>query len=208
MNLTQRSSSLKRLYLPLAYFFYKIKTPPNLITSLSLLLGTVSALAYYYENLGMALMFLSLSGLLDLIDGAVARFMERPTKFGAVFDWIADKWVDGLVLGTVGFLYATSSWAILAITFSLLHSFIKPVAYAEIGFQEKFKGKIKDPLEGQGFFGRPETHLTLIFFTILEIAQIGWGLEEGIKVITLLTALSLFQRIWYLYKNFGKIEDV
>jgi len=207
MNLTGKRDSLKRLYLPLAFIFYKFKVPPNFITLLSLFTGTFAAVAYYYDNLVTALVLLFFSGLLDLMDGAVARFMERPTKFGAVFDWIADKWVDGLVLGIVGFIYASPIWAIFLVILSMLHSFIKPVAYAEIGFTAKIKGKILDPLEGIGFFGRPETHLTLVIFTILEKAHAQVGLAFGIKLITLMTALSLLTRIFYLYKNFRQVED-
>lgn len=207
MNLTEKREALKKFYHPFAYVFYKTKTPPNVITLLSLLTGTTSALAYYYSNLITGLVFLMLSGLLDLIDGTVARNLDKPTKFGAVFDWLADKWVDGLVLGVIGYIYASPSWAILAVTLSMLHSFIKPVVYAEIGFEVKINGKIIDPLEGIGFFGRPETHLTLVFFTLLEKANFELGLSFGLKLITLLTALSLLQRIYYLYKHFGKVED-
>ena len=207
MNLTGKRETLKRFYHPFAYVFYKTKTPPNVITLFSLLAGSASALAYYYDNLVAGLFLLILSGILDLVDGAVARFMDKPTKFGAVFDWLADKWVDGLVLGVIGFIYASPTMAILAVTLSMLHSFIKPVVYSEIGFEVRIKGKIMDPLEGVGFFGRPETHLTLCFFTILEKAHFEFGLSFGIKLITLLTALSLLQRIIYLYKNFGKVED-
>ncbi|MFN3921680.1 MAG: CDP-alcohol phosphatidyltransferase family protein [Caldimicrobium sp.] len=207
MNLTGKKETLKKFYLPFAYVFCKTKTPPNIITLLSLLAGTTSALAYYYNNLLTGLTFLMISGLLDLIDGTVARSLDRPTKFGAVFDWISDKWVDGLVLGVVGFIYAGPSWAILVVTLSMLHSFIKPVVYAEIGFEDKVNGKIIDPLEHVGFFGRPETHLTLLFFTLTEKANFELGLSFGIKLITLLTALSLLHRLFYLYKHFGKVED-
>ena len=86
----------------------------------------------------------------------------------------------------------------------MLHSFIKPVVYAEIGYEERTAGKIKDPLEGIGFFGRPETHLTLIAFTILERLQAPVGLEFGIKLIALLTLASLLLRIIYLYKHYGR----
>lgn len=207
MNLTVRRDLFRRFYLPLAYVFSKIGITPNILTSLALLCGTASALAYYNENLLTALLFLLLSGLFDLLDGEVARFQERPTKFGAVYDWIVDKWVDGLILGTVGFVFAGPGWAIFAIVISMLHSFIKPVVYAEIGYEVKLKGKITDPLEGVGFFGRPETHFALAIFTILEKTHIGIGLSLGIKVITLLSSISLLLRLIYLYKNFGKVKD-
>ncbi|MCS7149293.1 MAG: CDP-alcohol phosphatidyltransferase family protein [Caldimicrobium sp.] len=207
MNLTAKRENIRRLYYPFAYILYKLRLSPNTITSLSLILGSASALAYYWGNLLTGLFLLLLSGLFDLLDGEVARFREHPTKFGAVYDWLADKWVDGLILGIIGYIYAGPTWATFAVTLSMLHSFIKPVVYAEAGFQVKVRGKIQDPLEGLGFFGRPETHLTLVIFTILEKSHATIGLNHGIKLITILTGLSLLQRVFYLYKNLGKVKD-
>lgn len=207
MNLTGKRDVLQKIYLPLAYVLFWLQAPPNVITLTALILGTASALAYYYSHLLTAFFLLLFSGLFDLADGAVARLSGKQTKFGAVFDWITDKWVDGLVLGTVGYYYADPIWATFAITFSLLHSFIKPVAYAEIGYENRHRGKILDPLEGIGFFGRPETHSTLLLFTLFEKADLPVGLALGIKIITIFTALSLLQRIIYLYKNYRKVED-
>ncbi|QWK19134.1 MAG: CDP-alcohol phosphatidyltransferase family protein [Hydrogenobacter thermophilus] len=204
MNLTKRRESLKKVYAPVGIVLYKLHFPPNLITLLSLLLGMASAYAFYHGKLLTASSFLLLSGLFDLADGTVARLSERTSKFGAVFDWIADKWVDGFVLGTVGYFYAGPFTAITAVTASMLHSFIKPVVYSEIGYEARIKGKIKDPLEGVGFFGRPETHITLIIFALFERMNAPFGLSVGIKLIALLTLLSLLMRILYLYKHFGR----
>lgn len=207
MNLSQRRNSLERLYYPVGFFLYKLNFPPNIITFLSLLSGTIAALLYYYENLLSASLFLILSGVLDLADGLVARLAEKTSKFGAVFDWIADKWVDGLILGIIGYIYAGPFIATLAVTLSLIHSFIKPVVYSEIGYKEKVDGKIFDPLEKVGFFGRPETHISLIFFTLMEKLELPAGLSFGIKFITIGTFLSLLVRIFYLYKHYGRIYD-
>ncbi len=207
MNLTGKKDYLEKIYAPVGVILYRLHFPANLITFLSLIIGSASALAYYNKNLLSAVILLLISGLLDLSDGVVARLSGKPTKFGAVFDWIADKWVDGIVLGTVAYLYTGLFWTILVITSSLLHSFIKPVVYAEIGYTVKIKGKIKDPLENIGFFGRPETHIFLIIFTVLEKLNAPIGLSYGIKIITLLTIFSLLQRMVYLYKNFGDSYD-
>ena len=207
MNLTGKKEYFEKIYTPVGTLLYKLHFPANLITFLSLLMGTASALAYYNGNLIIAMSLLVTSGIFDLSDGIVARLSGKPTKFGAVFDWVADKWVDGLVLGIVGYFYANPFWSILAITATMLHSFIKPVVYAEIGYEVKIKGKIKDPLENIGFFGRPETHIFLIIFTILEKLNAPIGLSYGIKLITLLTLFSLLHRLVYLYKNFGEISD-
>jgi archaetidylinositol phosphate synthase len=207
MNLTSKRAVLQKIYFPFAYALFKLKATPNVLTFLSLILGTASALAYYYEFLLTAFFLLLISGLFDLADGEVARLSGKTTKFGAVFDWVVDKWVDGLVLGIVGYYYASPTWATFAVTLSMLHSFIKPVAYAEIGFAKRIKGKIFDPLEGKGFFGRPETHATLLFFTLLEKLEVESALEVGIKLIVIFTSLSLIHRLYYLYHNYGKVQD-
>ncbi len=207
MNLTEKRDIFRKIYAPVGVVLFRLNIPANLITLFAFLFGTASALAYYYGHLITAASFLLVSGILDLTDGTVARLSGKPTKFGAVFDWITDKWVDGLILGIVGYIYTDPFWATVAVTSSLLHSFIKPVVYAEIGYQVKVKGKIQDPLENVGFFGRPETHITLIIFTILEKLNAPIGLTYGIKVITILTLLSLLSRIIYLYKNFGRSYD-
>ena len=204
MNLTSRRESLKKLYIPLGLAIARTGVHPNLVTLISIFLGTIAAYFFYHEKVLTAVGFFVLSGLFDLVDGVVARETERTSKFGAVFDWIADKWVDGLVLGAVGFAFSSPSVAVMAVTLSMLHSFIKPVAYAEIGFSERVKGKIVDPLEGVGFFGRPETHITLVVFALLERAHFPLGLNFGIKLIVILTLISLMLRILYLYKNYGR----
>ncbi len=204
MNLTSKRAVLKRIYLPFGLILARTGIHPNLITLISLFLGTMSAYFFYEEKVLTGATLLLLSGLFDLADGIVARETERTSKFGAVFDWIADKWVDGFVLGAIGFTFASPFVAVTAVTVSMLHSFIKPVAYAEIGYSARVKGKIEDPLESVGFFGRPETHITLILFSLFERAGLPLGLEFGIKLVAFLTLCSLLLRIIYLYRQYGK----
>jgi archaetidylinositol phosphate synthase len=80
-----------------------------------------------------------------------------------------------------------------AIIGSLMNTFIKPVVYAETGYQERVDGKIEDPLEGVGFFGRPETILVLI------IGGLTGFIWVSVILIAVGTNLSALQRIIYLY---------
>jgi archaetidylinositol phosphate synthase len=73
-----------------------------------------------------------------------------------------------------------------------MNTFIKPVTYAEIGYTKKEDGKINDPLEGIGFFGRPETIICIIFFSIVNQIWIA------VTLIATCTNLSALQRIIYL----------
>ncbi|NPA58512.1 MAG: CDP-alcohol phosphatidyltransferase family protein [Aquificae bacterium] len=207
MNLTSKRKSLKKLYEPVGVIFVKAHITPNVITLISVAMGLLAAFFYYKEKPLTAALFLFLSGFFDLMDGIVARETEKSSKFGAVFDWLADKLVDGFVLFFIGITYSTPVLTALAVVVNMLHTFIKPVAYAEIGFSNREKGKIDDPLEGIGFFGRPETLLTIIVFSILEHFKLFGGLETGYIVITALMTLSLFQRIIYLYRRYNKDYD-
>ena len=82
-----------------------------------------------------------------------------------------------------------------AITGSLMNTFIKPVVYAEIGYQERVDGKIEDPLEGVGFFGRPETFLVLL------VGGLTGFIWASVLLIAVCTNLSALQRIMYLYQT-------
>lgn len=185
------------------------RTPitPNFITVLSMMFGVSAAVLFFREKPLLGAMFVFMSGFFDLLDGIVAREKERASKFGAVFDWLADKFVDGFLLFFIGITYSTPYLTAIAVTVNMLHTFIKPVAYAEIGFSSREKGKIDDPLEGVGFFGRPETLLMIMVFSVFEHFKVFGGLEAGFILITALSTLSLLQRIVYLYVKYNKDYD-
>jgi len=149
-----------------------------------------------------------LSAIFDLIDGSGARKTGAHTNVGAVFDWIVDKYVDALALLGIGLsgiaivsqflpVPAIADFGIVtfAIIGSLMNTFIKPVVYAEIGYKEKVEGKIDDPLEGVGFFGRPETFLVLI------LGGVTGFIWAAVIIIAVCTNLSALQRIIYLYRT-------
>jgi len=207
MNITSKRKSLKKLYEPIGLLLVKTHLTPNIITIISVLLGVLSAIFFYHKMPLAGATLLFMSGFMDLMDGVVARETDRASKFGAVFDWLADKFVDAMILFFIGITYSTPVLTALTIAMNMLHTFIKPVAYAEIGFSNREKGKINDPLEGIGFFGRPETLLAIIFFSILERFDILGGLQTGYIIIATLTFLSLSQRIIYLYIKYNKDYD-
>lgn len=207
MNLTSKRKRIKRVYEPVGVALARTPITPNIITIISMIFGVTAAILFFKEKPLLAAMLVFMSGFFDLMDGVVAREKERASKFGAVFDWLADKFVDGFLLFFIGITYSTPYLTAIAVTVSMLHTFIKPVAYAEIGFSSREKGKIDDPLEGVGFFGRPETLLMIIIFSIFEHFKIFGGLETGFILITALTTLSLLQRIVYLYVKYNKDYD-
>jgi archaetidylinositol phosphate synthase len=193
---------------PVAAVFVRCHITPNQISVLSLVAGIACAILFFEQQFFWGSLALLLSAILDLVDGSVARMTDSHTKFGAVFDWIVDKYVDALVLLGIGLsgiaiisqfiaVPPVTDFAIVAFAIigSLMNTFIKPVVYAEIGYREKVEGKIDDPLEGVGFFGRPETFLVLI------LGGVTGFIWLAVMIIAVCTNLSAIQRVMYLYKT-------
>ncbi|WP_048110951.1 CDP-alcohol phosphatidyltransferase family protein [Methanoregula formicica] len=208
MNITALRPRFIGYLEPVADLFVRLKITPNQISLLSLAAGILCAYLFFQREFLLGALALFLSAVFDLIDGSVARKTGAHTNFGAVFDWIVDKYVDALALlgiGLSGITIISQFVAVspvadfgvvtLAIIGSLMNTFIKPVVYAEIGYKEKVEGKIDDPLEGVGFFGRPETFLVLI------IGGITGFIWAAVIIIAVCTNLSALQRITYLYKT-------
>jgi archaetidylinositol phosphate synthase len=209
MNITALRPRFIRYLEPVADIFVRAGITPNQISILSLISGIACAVCYLYRFFVIGSLLLLLSAVLDLVDGSVARKTDQQTKFGAIFDWIVDKYVDTLVLLGIGLSgIAIVSWFLpvpqiydfgvvaLAIIGSLMNTFIKPVVYAEVGFKERVDGKIEDPLEGVGFFGRPET------FLILLLGGLSGLIWLSVIIIAICTNLSAIQRILYLHRTY------
>jgi archaetidylinositol phosphate synthase len=208
MNITALRPRFVKYLEPVAEVFIRLRITPNQISLLALIAGGICALLFFKREFFLGSLALLVSAIFDLVDGSVARRTNAHTDFGAVFDWIVDKYVDAMVLLGIGLagipivsqllpLPEIADFAVItiAITGSLMNTFIKPVVYAEIGYREKVEGKIDDPLEGVGFFGRPETLLVLI---LGGMSGFIWG---SVIIIAVCTNLSAMQRIMYLYRT-------
>jgi archaetidylinositol phosphate synthase len=208
MNITALRPRFIRYLEPVADVFIRLRITPNQISMLALIAGIACAYLFFQRQFLWGSISLILSAVFDLVDGSVARKTNAHSNFGAVFDWIVDKYVDALVLLGVGLsgISIVSQYlavppiadfviAAFAIIGSLMNTFIKPVVYAEIGYRHKVEGKIDDPLEGVGFFGRPETFLVLI------LGGFTGFIWASLIIIAVCTNLSAIQRIMYLYRT-------
>jgi archaetidylinositol phosphate synthase len=210
MNITSLRPKFIKYTERIASFFIRLGVTPNQVSMLSLLFGFSCALAFAGRHFVAGSLLLFVSAILDLVDGNVARKNHTESRFGAVFDWIADKYVDAAVILGIGFsgipiishlidVPPVADFGVvgLALAGSLLNTFIKPVTYAEIGYSERVAGKIEDPLEGVGFFGRPETILVLVLGGVTGLLWVS------ILLIAVCTNLSAIQRVFYLYRRYS-----
>jgi len=98
---------------------------PNVVTFLALILALPAAWYIAERRYLLAILFMVLSGLVDLVDGCMARALDRTTKFGSYWDAMIDRYVDCvLYLGFV--LDGHGLAAFMATTGTVLTSYAKP----------------------------------------------------------------------------------
>ncbi|OGP12329.1 MAG: CDP-diacylglycerol--serine O-phosphatidyltransferase, partial [Deltaproteobacteria bacterium GWA2_54_12] len=79
---------------------------PNLITSASLFGGFYAIIASLDGNFEHAAIAIIISGILDGLDGRVARLTGSSSKFGVEYDSLADVIAFGLAPGVLIFTWA------------------------------------------------------------------------------------------------------
>lgn len=87
-----------RLLAPLAR---RVPLAPNVVTVAAVLAMAAAAALLLSGALAWAGALMLLSGLLDLLDGAVARAHGRQTRFGALLDRVGDRIADTLPLAAL-----------------------------------------------------------------------------------------------------------
>lgn len=97
-------------------------TVPNGVTALSLLLGLASIATTQFGELEFAAWLIVWCGLLDTLDGVVARLLKATSPFGAEFDSMADVIAFGVAPAILavnagaqvgGIEYGTGQFAVL-----------------------------------------------------------------------------------------------
>jgi archaetidylinositol phosphate synthase len=157
---------------------------PNFFTFLILVFGFIGAYFIYLGSFKLAILFILLSGLMDFLDGAVAKVNKKETKIGALFDSVSDKITEISFYIAFG-LFNPELWlgASLAIAFFMLSSYISKHAKAEGG-----KG-------GGGIMERKE-RLILIIFGLIFVKYLLYILY----VIAFFSFITCLQRFFRNYK--------
>ena len=176
----------------------RLGVTPNQVTALGLAVALVSA--WLYANWGgdrMRLVYgaltILLSGLLDAIDGVLARDTGKASRLGGFLDSVADRYSDALVLigVTAGRLCSVPA-GLLALTGSLMVSYTRSRAEAE-GIE----------MAGVGVFERAER---IIFFAGCSLVSYWWlqALDYGVTALAALAHFTVAQRMLHFKKRVDK----
>jgi phosphatidylglycerophosphate synthase len=86
------------------------RVSPNLITAVSLLLCGITGLAAGTGLLAAAAWLYPVAGILDVLDGRLARLGGRQTAAGALFDSVSDRWGELFVFAGYAWLLHDTPW--------------------------------------------------------------------------------------------------
>lgn len=156
---------------------------PNTVTILGFLGICGSAwLALERQWVLAALLFIA-SGLVDSLDGLIARHQGRVTSFGAFLDSTLDRLAEGVILGAIGITFAQDGqdWALAAAFTALTGSFI--VSYA----RARAEG-LGIPGSSGGLMGRPERLVIvgacMFMGSVGDVTPVLMGVLAGLSLIT------------------------
>ena len=120
---------LRKFLEPLAS---RLNINPNIVTVISPFLAIISAIFFASGNLIGGAIFILLSGFLDVVDGAVARYHDRTSPFGAFLDSTMDRFADAIIF--IGIIYGGyCDWlvGVLAIHSAITVSYVRARAESQ-----------------------------------------------------------------------------
>lgn len=196
--------ALRAVFEPVMAWLTKHRVHPNIISTLGFVITCSSGFFFQQHHASTAGALILLGGVFDIFDGTVARRTGLASSFGAFYDSTLDRLSEIVVYlgllslyndyrlegGDVAMIY----WIALAMAGSIMISYTRARAEA-LGIDCYV-----------GLMQRPERVLligcaALIFGETTMLGQQGLVLKVVIIVLAVLTNLTAFQRIWWVYRE-------
>jgi CDP-diacylglycerol---glycerol-3-phosphate 3-phosphatidyltransferase len=195
MNLIDiRRNLAYRITNPIVGILSKSGITPNALTLINLALNIAAAYVIATNHLILGGVLVLVSGLFDLLDGALARFTKQTTKFGAILDSTVDRISEAATLCGLLIWYVPQEDASLKIVLifivligSFLVSYIRARAEG-LGWQCQV-----------GLFTRAERVIVLAIGLLINQIFIA------LCVLAVFVFITVVQRLVYLWKQ-GKAK--
>ena len=105
---------------------------PNIVTVISPFIALLAAYGFAKHMLILATIAILASGFLDVVDGAVARYHNRSSKFGAFLDSTMDRFADAIIyIGIIIGGYCDWFVGILAVHSAITVSYVRARAESQ-----------------------------------------------------------------------------
>jgi len=213
MTLYSLRKQADKVLIPFVKLLATIPLKANHWTLLGAILGIAVGAAFLYGWWTTGIALFILRGIVDHVDGYVARTRNQRSTFGAVMDDVSDRWVLGVMYAGGCLNVAVDCPHVLivlglGITGSLSNAPIKLSVYAE-SQQDVWReqGKIGHPIDGVGSFGSAEFMIYfgfgVLFTAILDDPR---PLLAGAWAVALMSHVSLLQRMWFAWKRYRFVD--
>ena len=210
---------------------------PNMITGLTVLVALVSAWFFALGDLLTGLLFLILTVVMDMFDGAVARAANLATKFGATFDHTLDRYAEylfmlGLMIGpinavaiswwpnAVGDTFVPWFWGFFTLFGMIMASFARAKAESvggmdscTVGIAER-QEKLILQIAGILLLALPTTNIWIDILTPVPVLLDFFVMLDITNILTLcivivgiLSHITVAQRLRYAKKMIGAPEQ-
>lgn len=210
---------------------------PNMITGLTVLVALVSAWFFALGDLYVGLLFMILTVVMDMFDGAVARASGLATKFGATFDHTLDRYAEylfmlGLMMGpinaiaipwwpySVGDTFIPWFWGFFTLFGMIMASFARAKAESVGGMESCTVGiaerqeKLILTIAGILLLAIPSTNIWIDIITPLPVLLDFFVMLDITNILTLciaivgiLSHITVAQRLRYAQKMIGTTEQ-
>jgi CDP-diacylglycerol--glycerol-3-phosphate 3-phosphatidyltransferase len=195
MNLIDiRRNLAHRITDPIVGILSKSGITPNALTFINLALNIVASYVIATGHFAIGGVLVLVSGLFDLLDGALARFTKRTTKFGAILDSTVDRISEAAILCglLIWYIPQGASLEIVLVFAVLIGSFLVSYIRARaegLGLQCQV-----------GLFTRAERVIVLAVGLLINQIFIH-SIFVALCVLVVFVFITVVQRLVYLWKQ-------
>ncbi len=177
------------LFNKIAGVLIKLKISPNMITVLAFIIGLLAAVSIGLKYALLAFVLLWISGLLDVLDGTVARLTGQSNPVGAYMDLILDRMVEAAVVLGLFYAYPEHVWMYLIFFVAVLFNFTTFVVAGAL-----FKNDSKKSMHYDvGIAERTETFI--VFSLVILLPQYIFSILLTFNTIIFITGIIRFLRV-------------
>jgi len=119
---------------PIVVFLQRMHVPPNALTLLGLVFHIPVGIHIAVGKLHVAAFVFALAGILDVLDGQLARYCGSNTSFGAFLDSVADHVGDAVAhIGVLLYVFEQGIFQVTLVFVSLFASMLSSHVRARAG---------------------------------------------------------------------------
>jgi phosphatidylinositol phosphate synthase len=186
-------SGYGRIVDPVARGLLRLGISPDAVTVLGTLGVLVATLGFAARGQFLVAVLIGLAfGLVDIVDGAMARARGYGTRFGALLDSTMDRIADGAVFGSVAYWYASEQQlppmaaALICLVASQVISYVKARAQSvgidcDVGIAERAERLV---LVGLG--------------ALVTGLGVEWALPAALWLLVVLSLVTVAQRVLHV----------